>query len=520
MSNSAQNKIPFVPQDTLDPAAGLNDAIRVVDALLNTRVENMTQNSPTSADAVDGLCFVVGAAPVGPWAGHAHAIAVYVATGAFWQFYEAGQEAWLVLNKADGNLYKWNPTTPAWEIAAGIGEAPLDGNYYGRKDGTWAAMPDVTRMVTSVNGVGPDSSGNVAIDAGAVNTVNGVGPDSNKDILLDAAHVPFKPTTASGLTAMDVEAAIDELAARGGTNGTPLDICLAYASANFSTPGGSTNFTIPLNAASYDNNALFDATNHRIVIKRAGIYLLHYQRVAASPPVFAEPSIWVNGTQVSLPSVAGSQYYAFTSALVYLQIGDVITASVYQMTAVTLSNPVNRGLSVVGPLDIASGGAAASSGGRVLLGAASLSAAGTALTVSGLAINAGDIIEFEAEILNAVASSVNINLYYNGDTTAANYAASQFNVVTSITGSRLSSNAEIAGMDASQALNLNGTMRRDVNGNPRARTFSERGPLSAVILQDHFHMWSGTAQINSISLTAQTANAFAAGSKFRVYKKL
>lgn len=190
MSDSPNNGIPYVPQNTLDPAAGLNDAIRVIDALLNTRVENMTQNAPTSSDAVDGACFVVGSAPTGDWAGHAKAIAQYVAEGGYWNFYEAGVSAWLVLNKADGNLYKYNAGTSAWEQAAGIGEAPLDGGYYGRKDGSWAQMPDVTKMVTGVNNKGPDSNG---------------------DVTVTAADIDYHPTSNSNLAAGNVGAVLEEL---------------------------------------------------------------------------------------------------------------------------------------------------------------------------------------------------------------------------------------------------------------------------------------------------------------------
>lgn len=184
MSTSLQNHIPYVPQDTLDPAAGLNEAIRVIDALLNTRVENMTQNAPTSADEVDGVCFIVGPVPTGVWAGHAKAIAQFVAEGAFWKFYEAGVEAWLVLNKTDNNLYKYNAATTAWELAAGIGEAPLDGNYYGRQNGTWGKMPNVANMVTSVNSQNPDTSGNVDVDThtGNIQSVNGMTPDTSGDV--------------------------------------------------------------------------------------------------------------------------------------------------------------------------------------------------------------------------------------------------------------------------------------------------------------------------------------------------
>jgi hypothetical protein len=206
MSDSAQNKIPYVPQDTLDPAAGLNDAIRVIDALLNTRVENMTTDAPPGSPA-DGVCYIVGGAPTGAWAGHANALATYVADGAFWTFYEAGAQAWLVLNKDDGNLYKWNPATPAWEQAAGIGEAPLDGEYYGRRDGTWAAMPDVFHFVVGVNGKLPDSS---------------------QEVELLASDIPFTSDTAAGLASTQVEAAINELASRAPA--APLQSLVAACS--------------------------------------------------------------------------------------------------------------------------------------------------------------------------------------------------------------------------------------------------------------------------------------------------
>lgn len=193
MSNSTINHIPFVPQNTLDPAEGLNDAIRVIDALMNTRVDNMTQDSPTSSDEVDGICFVVSSTPIAEWSGHANAIAQYVAEGSFWNFYEAGDTAWLVLNKSDGNLYKWNSDTDNWEQAAGIGEAPIDGNFYGRQNGAWGEMPDVSHIITSINGMEPDTSG---------------------EIELNAEAVPFDSDTTADIEANNVADALNELGAR------------------------------------------------------------------------------------------------------------------------------------------------------------------------------------------------------------------------------------------------------------------------------------------------------------------
>lgn len=190
MSNSPSNSIPFVPQNTLDPAAGLNLAIDTIDALLNTRVTSMALSAPPGSPA-DGDMYIVKATGTGDWAGHDNAFARYVATGAFWQFYEAGVQAWLVINLADGNLYKWNASTPAWEVAAGIGEAPLDGHYYGRKSGAWAIMPDGTEvLINPMNEAGSLIIGGAEDSHGPAGQPEQLTPGSNGQVLRMKAGLP------------------------------------------------------------------------------------------------------------------------------------------------------------------------------------------------------------------------------------------------------------------------------------------------------------------------------------------
>lgn len=185
MANSANNHIPYVPQNTLDPASGLNEALRIVDALLNTRVQSIGLNAPPGATGLlNGEMYIVGTAPTGAWAGHANAIAQWVETGSSWNFYSAGDTAWIVYNVADGNLYKWDVVGSTWVLAAGIPDAPADGSLYGRKDLSWVSIPDVTNAVFSVNGVGPDSAGNVQIPGG-VSSVNGNTPDTAGNVALN-----------------------------------------------------------------------------------------------------------------------------------------------------------------------------------------------------------------------------------------------------------------------------------------------------------------------------------------------
>lgn len=110
--------IPYVPENTLDPAAGLNLSLNVVDALLQTAALDMDRTTPPASPS-DGDLHLVAAGASGAWAGHDHALARYVAVSASWQFYAAGVSAHLVLNKADGALYAWNGSAWVAPIAGG-----------------------------------------------------------------------------------------------------------------------------------------------------------------------------------------------------------------------------------------------------------------------------------------------------------------------------------------------------------------------------------------------------------------
>lgn len=106
--------IPYVPQGTLDPAAGLNTALNFIDALLQTAVISMTDTTPPVSPS-DGDLYIVGAGATGAWADQDNNLARYVEEGNSWQFFEAGTEVFLVFNRADGALYRYDS---GWGLAA------------------------------------------------------------------------------------------------------------------------------------------------------------------------------------------------------------------------------------------------------------------------------------------------------------------------------------------------------------------------------------------------------------------
>jgi len=113
--------IPYVPENTQDPAAGLNLALNVIDALLQTAVIDMSLTAPPGSPS-DGDLYIVASGATGAWAGQDNNLARYVAEGDFWQFYEAGTQVHIVLNLDDGGLYAWTGSTWAPAVAgAGSG---------------------------------------------------------------------------------------------------------------------------------------------------------------------------------------------------------------------------------------------------------------------------------------------------------------------------------------------------------------------------------------------------------------
>jgi hypothetical protein len=112
MSNTPNTGIPYVPESTLDPAAGLNLSLNVIDALLQTAVLELGRNAPPGSPD-DGDLYIVGVGS-GAWTGKDDHLARYVDDGDFWQFYEPGTNVWLVLNRDDGGLYAWVGGTLGW----------------------------------------------------------------------------------------------------------------------------------------------------------------------------------------------------------------------------------------------------------------------------------------------------------------------------------------------------------------------------------------------------------------------
>lgn len=120
MTDTINNKIPFVPENTIDPAAGLNLSLNTIDALLQVLVQTVGANTPPTG--VEGQRFIVGTAPTGAWAGQANKLARFL--DGVWQFFDVRY----ALNAADGLWYVRSGSTWAPLAGGGGGEANTASN--------------------------------------------------------------------------------------------------------------------------------------------------------------------------------------------------------------------------------------------------------------------------------------------------------------------------------------------------------------------------------------------------------
>lgn len=94
--SSVNNGIPFVPENTIDPAAGLNESINVIDALLQVAAVSVGENTPPGSPAA-GARYIVGTSPTGAWSGQANKLARWL--DGTWSFFDARYAVSLSDNK-------------------------------------------------------------------------------------------------------------------------------------------------------------------------------------------------------------------------------------------------------------------------------------------------------------------------------------------------------------------------------------------------------------------------------------
>jgi hypothetical protein len=120
MTDSPNLSLPFIEGGELLPDVTLNEALRLLDTLVQLAVADRDLNAPPSSPT-DGQRFIVKASPspTGAWAGHGNHVAVWQDGG--WAF-SAPKTGWLAFVVDEGVLVAWSGSAwvPALDVIGGI----------------------------------------------------------------------------------------------------------------------------------------------------------------------------------------------------------------------------------------------------------------------------------------------------------------------------------------------------------------------------------------------------------------
>lgn len=157
-------------------------------------------------------------------------------------------------------------------------------------------------------------------------------------------------------------------------------------------------------------------------------------------------------------------------------------------------------------------------GAMTLLGTATVTgSAASQLTISSLSLSSYKSFFVTFALKNATGSASNISIYYNSDTTAANYAAEGCTYsTTTVSASRVSSGI-VDSLPASETLTGEFRVQNDFDGRPRARYFGNRDSAANITMRHAVHRWSSASNVTGITLDSSVANALAVGSTISVY---
>jgi hypothetical protein len=158
-------------------------------------------------------------------------------------------------------------------------------------------------------------------------------------------------------------------------------------------------------------------------------------------------------------------------------------------------------------------------GAMSLVGTATVAgSAATTLTMSGLDLATDGCYVIHAVLKNATASTANVALFFNGDTTATNYWEQVLSIDGTGANAVRGNDAFILTIDASTSAFAEITTRRDPDGYPRTTCRNVRGVVTSPKVQIFGHIRNNTANVTSISLSSAVASALAVGSYFKLYK--
>ena len=117
---TARLALPMIVPGQAQKETSHNEALALLDAAVQASVVGFGINTPP-ADPTPGMCWIIGAAPTGSWAGHARQLAAWTAGG--WRFVTPtpGFRVWVSNAAVDARF-----VDNAWRLGVGPAVAIAD----------------------------------------------------------------------------------------------------------------------------------------------------------------------------------------------------------------------------------------------------------------------------------------------------------------------------------------------------------------------------------------------------------
>lgn len=141
----------------------------------------------------------------------------------------------------------------------------------------------------------------------------------------------------------------------------------------------------------------------------------------------------------------------------------------------------------------------------------------TDITISGLDLDTDGEYVVTFDLDNGSGSTMNLSLFYNGDTTAANYYTQVMSANGSTAAAARANNAILSAVAAGHSCSGEMTIRPNFDGRPQCRSNVSRGHGSDCVWITSSHTHQTVGNVTSLTLNSSVASALSIGSKVRVF---
>lgn len=282
MQNTANLGLPFIEPNQAQKHVTHNEALRILDALVQIGVVGRGAGSPPATPA-EGERHIVGAAASGLWAGHPLELAVYVE--GVWVFHPP-QDGWLAWVEDEAVLVVW--TGAAWTaVVPAVTGAPLFGIN---------ASADTTNRLTVKSDAVLISHDDVTPGTGDARVVVNKGAPGNTASVLFQSN--WSGRAEFGCTGNDDWHV--KVSADGGTWHEALVVAAASGNVGIGTSAPSTTLDVagPVRLGNFAVAALPDP-----VASGAGAMVFVTNELGGAVPAFSDGTAWRRVTDRAVVSV-------------------------------------------------------------------------------------------------------------------------------------------------------------------------------------------------------------------------